>query len=197
MNLGVRVHGRGGQGVVTAAELLSMAAFDQGLHAQALPSFGSERTGAPVMASCRISDRPIRSHDPVNRPDVVVIQDPTLLRNPDVLAGLADDGTVVVNTTRDPAELVPAGVVLGPGQRWVTLPATDLARRLLGRPLPNTALVGAVAGVTSLLGPDAVNSAIRRRFIGISPEVADANIQLAEQARQLVTSKLRGSESVA
>jgi len=197
MNLEVRVHGRGGQGVVTAAELLSMAAFDQGLHSQALPSFGSERTGAPVMASCRISDRPIRSHDPVSRPGVVVIQDPTLLGNPDVLAGLTEDGTVVVNTSRDPAEPVELGVELGPRQRWVTVPATELARRLLGRPLPNTALVGAVAGVTGLLEPEAVSSAIRRRFIGISPEVADANIRLADEARELVTSKLRGSESIA
>ena len=197
MNLEVRVHGRGGQGVVTAAELLSMAAFDQGLHSQALPSFGSERTGAPVMASCRISDLPIRSHDPVSRPNVVVIQDPTLLRNPDVVAGLTEDGTVVVNTRRDPAELVALGVELGPNQRWVTVPATDLARRLLGRLLPNTALVGAVAGLTGLLEPEAVSSAIRRRFIGISPEVADANIRLADEARELVTSKLRGSESIA
>ena len=82
MKLEVRIHGRGGQGVVTAAELLSMAAFDQGLHAQALPSFGSERTGAPVMASCRISDQAIRSHDPVSRPDLLVVQDLTLLRDP-------------------------------------------------------------------------------------------------------------------
>ena len=69
MTLDVRIHGRGGQGVVTAAELLSLAAFDQGLHAQALPSFGSERTGAPVVAFCRIDDRPIRSHDPVDHPE--------------------------------------------------------------------------------------------------------------------------------
>lgn len=194
MNLEVRIHGRGGQGVVTAAELLSMAAFDQGLHSLALPSFGSERTGAPVMASCRISDRPIRSHDPVTRPSVVVIQDPTLLHNPDVLAGLTRDGTVVVNTSRDPVELGELGVELGPRQRWVSVPATELSRRLLGRPLPNTALVGAVAGVTGLLEPAAVNSAIRRRFIGIGPEVAEANIRLADEARELVTSTLRGSE---
>ncbi len=88
MTLDVRIHGRGGQGVVTAAELLSLAAFDQGLHAQALPSFGSERTGAPVVAFCRIDERPIRSHDPVDHPSLVVLQDPTLLRAGDVLTGL-------------------------------------------------------------------------------------------------------------
>ena len=79
MRFEVRFHGRGGQGVVTAAELLSLAAFDQGEHAQAIPSFGSERTGAPVVAYCRISDRPIRSHDPITTPDAVVVQDPTML----------------------------------------------------------------------------------------------------------------------
>jgi len=197
MNLDVRIHGRGGQGVVTAAELLSMAAFDQGLHAQALPTFGSERTGAPVMASCRISDRPIRSHDPISRPDVVVVQDSTLLRDPAVLGGLADAGTVVVNTSRTLADLVASGVVVGPAQRWVTIPASDLARRLLGRPLPNTALVGAVAAITGLVGPESVGSAIRRRFATLDPKVADANVSLAEQARELVTAGDRGSESVA
>ena len=100
MNLDVRIHGRGGQGVVTAAELLSAAAFDAGLHAPAMPSFGSERTGAPVVAFCRISDRPIRAHDPVTAPDVVVVQDPTLFRAGDLLAGLTEGGRVVVNTSR-------------------------------------------------------------------------------------------------
>ena len=123
MTFDVRIHGRGGQGVVTAAELLSLAAFDEGLHAQALPSFGSERTGAPVVAFCRIDERPIRSHDPVDHPNLVVLQDPTLLRAGDVLDGLADDGVVVVNSSRTPAELAAAGLHLRPGQRVVTVPA--------------------------------------------------------------------------
>ena len=186
MSLDVRIHGRGGQGVVTAAELLSMAAFDQGLHAQALPSFGSERTGAPVTASVRISEKAIRSHDPVTRPDLLVVQDLTLLRDPAVLAGLPDDGTVVVNTNRELADLVKGGLVLGPDQRWVTVPANDLARRLLGRPLPNTALVGAAAGITGALAPEAVASAIRKRFAGAGEWVAEANVRLAEAARDLV-----------
>jgi pyruvate ferredoxin oxidoreductase gamma subunit len=192
MNLDVRIHGRGGQGVVTAAELLSLAAFDQGLHAQALPSFGSERTGAPVMASVRISDQPIRSHDPVTRPDILVVQDLTLLRDPTVLAGLPDDGTVVVNTHRDLAELVEGGLVVLPAQRWVTVAANDLSRELLGRPLPNTALVGAVAGITGWLGPEAVARAIRERFAGVGEEVAEANVTLAEHARGLVMVESRG-----
>jgi pyruvate ferredoxin oxidoreductase gamma subunit len=100
-----RFHGRGGQGVVTAAELLSLAAFGQGKHSQALPSFGSERTGAPVVAYCRIDDRAIRSHDPVTSPEAVVVQDPTMLQIPGVLDDIAAGGVVLVNSTRTPSAL--------------------------------------------------------------------------------------------
>jgi pyruvate ferredoxin oxidoreductase gamma subunit len=186
MTLDVRIHGRGGQGVVTAAELLSLAAFDHGLHAQALPSFGSERTGAPVVAFCRIDERPIRSHDPVDHPNLVVLQDPTLLRGGDILDGLTDDGVVVVNSSRSPAELADAGLHLRPGQRMVTVPATELSRELLGRPMPNTALLGAVAGVTGVVSLEAVRGAIRQRF-GSRPEsVVAANVRLAEHAHAVV-----------
>src|SRR5262245_26409106 len=95
----VRIHGRGGQGVVTAAELLSVAAFAEGLHAQAFPSFGSERTGAPVAAFCRIDDGPIRTREPVVTPDCVVIQDPSLCHHVDVLSGLRPGGYVLINST--------------------------------------------------------------------------------------------------
>src|SRR5512133_2551521 len=88
----VRIHGRGGQGVVTAAELLSLAAFDEGRHAQAFPTFGSERMGAPVTAFCRIDDRPIRAREPIAEPDALIIQDPTLLNQVAVFSGLSPDG---------------------------------------------------------------------------------------------------------
>src|SRR5262245_35449478 len=101
----VRIHGRGGQGVVTAAELLSVAAFLSDRHAQAVPSFGSERTGAPVVAFCRIADRPIRSREPVTDPDAVIIQDMTLLRAVDVFAGLRPEGYALLNSSRDWTDL--------------------------------------------------------------------------------------------
>jgi pyruvate ferredoxin oxidoreductase gamma subunit len=186
MTLDVRIHGRGGQGVVTAAELLSLAAFDQGLHAQALPSFGSERTGAPVVAFCRIADQPIRAHDPIDAPDVVVVQDPTLLRAGDLLDGLADDGVVVVNSSRTPDELASAGLRLRAQQRALTVPATELAREALGRPLPNTALLGAVAAATGVVGMDAVRRAITERFAARGDALVAANIGLAEHAYRLV-----------
>ena len=98
----VRIHGRGGQGVVTAAEMLSLAAFDEGRHAQAFPSFGSERNGAPVVSFCRIDDRPIRLREPVAEPDALIIQDPTLLHQVDVFAGLRPDGYMLINTAQEP-----------------------------------------------------------------------------------------------
>src|SRR5208283_6107236 len=96
----VRIHGRGGQGVVTAAEMLSLAAFDEGRHAQAFPSFGSERMGAPVIAFCRIDTVRIRLREPIAQPNAVVVQDPTLLHHVDVFGGLREDGYVLVNSTR-------------------------------------------------------------------------------------------------
>ena len=89
----VRIHGRGGQGVVTAAELLSLAAFSDGKQAQAFPSFGSERMGAPVMAFCRIDEQPIRTREAVTNPTVVIVQDPTLLHQVELFAGMAAGGT--------------------------------------------------------------------------------------------------------
>ena len=101
----VRIHGRGGQGVVTAAEMLSIAAFEDGKHAQAFPTFGSERTGAPVTSFCRIDDQPIRVREPVSEPDALIIQDPTLLHQVKVFSGLGDDGYVLINTSRSLEEL--------------------------------------------------------------------------------------------
>src|SRR3954469_5363275 len=187
MTMDVRIHGRGGQGVVTAAELLSLAAFDQGLHAQALPSFGSERTGAPVVSYCRIDSQPIRAHDPLDAPQVVVVQDPTLLHGGDVLSGLAEDGLVVVNSARAPAELADSGLQLRHDQRAVCVPASELARQRLGRPLPNTALIGAVIGLTGVVEVPALNAAIRQRFTTASDDVLAANLELASDAHDLVT----------
>ena len=98
----VRIHGRGGQGVVTAAELLSIAAFNEGACAQAFPSFGSERTGAPVVAFCRIDEHEIRTREPVAEPDALIVQDPTLLHQVDVFGGLRPTGYVLINSTKQP-----------------------------------------------------------------------------------------------
>jgi len=181
-----RIHGRGGQGVVTSAELLSVAAFDDGAHALALPSFGSERTGAPVVAFCRIDERPIRAHDPILAPDALIVIDPTLLRQVDVFAGLREDGYVLINTARSFDELhlgeLPAR--LRP-ERLCAIPATEIARERLGRPLPNAALLGAFAALTGRVSIEAVTRAIGERFAG---SVADGNVAAAEQAHALARS---------
>ncbi|HEU4948643.1 MAG TPA: 2-oxoacid:acceptor oxidoreductase family protein [Kribbella sp.] len=180
----VRVHGRGGQGVVTTAELLSVAAFAEGRHAQAFPSFGSERTGAPVVAFCRLDDRPIRVREPVSEPDAVIVQDATLLRQVDVLAGLRPGGFLLVNSTRCPADLGLDDVarVLGPG-RLQTLPATELALTHLGRPLPGAVLLAGFAALTGEVRLSSVESAIRERFHGA---VAAGNLAAAREAYSLV-----------
>jgi pyruvate ferredoxin oxidoreductase gamma subunit len=170
----VRVHGRGGQGVVTAAELLSVAAFLEGRHAQAFPSFGSERTGAPVVAFCRIADREIRTHAPITRPDAVIVQDPTLLRGMPVLDGLSPDGFVLVNSTRD--------ITLEVGKVFV-VPATEIALELVGRPVPNAALLGAFSAASGLVSLASVSTAIRDRF---PAAIAEANVAAAARAFEIV-----------
>jgi len=178
--LDVRIHGRGGQGVVTAAELLSAAAFLDGLHAQAFPSFGSERMGAPVVAFCRVAERAIRSHEPILRPDAVVIQDPTLLHQVDVFGGLKPDGIVVVNTGRSLDDL---GLATLAARRVLCVPASELAREHLGRPLPGAPLLGALAAVTEVVSARSLAAAIRARFAGV---VGEGNVAAAEAARRHV-----------
>ncbi len=149
----VRIHGRGGQGVVTAAELLSLAAFAEGRHAQAFPSFGSERTGAPVVAFCRIDEREIRTREPISAPDALIVQDATLLHQVDVFGGLRADGYVLINSVRTFAEL---GLGEWAGafarERVLTVPATEIAREHLGAPRPNAALLGGLAALTGVVG---------------------------------------------
>jgi pyruvate ferredoxin oxidoreductase gamma subunit len=173
----IRIHGRGGQGVVSAAEMLSIAAFREGKHAQAFPSFGSERTGAPVVAFCRIDDKEIRLREPVMQPDALIIQDPTLLHQVDVFAGLAPGGTILINSSRSFEELGLNELV----QRFRTrsLPASEIALRHLGRPLPNAALLGGFAAVSSQVSLDAVTAAIRSKFSG---KIADGNAAAASAA---------------
>lgn len=176
----IRIHGRGGQGVVTAAELLSVAAFSQGRHAQAFPSFGSERMGAPVVAFCRIDDHDIRSREPISEPDAVIVQDPTLLHLADVFDGLRPDGFLLINTSKSFEELgidsltgtLPAGYARA-------LPATEIAMQHIGRPIPNAVLLGAFAAMTGLISLESVASAIRQRFAG---PVAERNILAATTA---------------
>jgi len=184
----VRIHGRGGQGVVTAAELLSLAAFHEGRHAQAFPSFGSERTGAPVVAFCRIDDHEIRTREPVSEPDALIVQDPTLLHQVDVFGGLRPDGYVLINSGRSFDEL---GLGDWTGafrhERLLTVAAGDIARRHIGQMRPNAALLGGLAALTSVVSLDAVAKAIGDRFRG---SLAEANAAAATECFEQVGEEL-------
>jgi pyruvate ferredoxin oxidoreductase gamma subunit len=182
----VRIHGRGGQGVVTAAELLSVAAFEEGRHAQAFPTFGSERTGSPVVSFCRIDDRPIRIHEPIEHPDGLIVQDPTLIHQVRLFDGLGADAYVLINTSRS-FEALGLGSVTAmcPRGQALAVPASELARTVLGRPLPNTALLGAFAAMTRIVSLGAVAAAIRLAF---AEPLATANCRVAEEAYRLADS---------
>ncbi len=176
----VRIHGRGGQGVVTAAEMLSIAAFLERRYSQAFPSFGSERTGAPVVAFCRIDDKEIRLREPIIKPDALIIQDPTLLHQVDVFAGLDPDGYILINTSRSFAELGLGEFASGlRAERQRTVAATELALKHVGRPLPNAALLGGFAALSGVISLAAVAGAINDKFSG---KVAQGNIAAATAA---------------
>ena len=176
----VRIHGRGGQGVVSAAEMLSVAAFEEGKFAQAMPSFGSERMGAPVVSFCRIDDKEIRLREPVLHPDALIIQDPTLFHAIDVFAGLSASGYILINTSRSVEELGIKEVAdqLPPGHVR-TVPATELAMTYVKRPVPNAALLGALAAISDAIELESVTKAITEKF---PAAVAEANVKAATAA---------------
>jgi len=175
--LEVRWHGRGGQGAWTASELLAKAAILEGKHIQSFPEFGPERMGAPLAAYTRISNEPIRLHCSVYNPNVVVVLDPTLLRSVDVMTGLTEDGTIVVNTQESPKTLKERMKVTS--QKVWTVPATDIAIKILNAPITNTAVLGAVTRAVSLVSLESIEKAIRERF---REELAEKNIAVIREA---------------
>jgi pyruvate ferredoxin oxidoreductase gamma subunit len=184
----VRIHGRGGQGVVTAEEMLSVAAFEEGRHAQAFPSFGSERTGAPVVAFCRIADKEIRLREPIMEPDALIIQDPTLLHQVDVFAGLKKGGYILINTNKTFEQLGLGEFVRDwPPERLCTVSATELSIKHVGRPVPNVPLLGGFAAVSGVIQLASVVTAIRDKFSG---KVADGNIAAATEAYNIVRAEM-------
>lgn len=174
----IRLHGRGGQGTVTAAELLASAAFDDGREAQAFPAFGVERRGAPVQAFCRISEEPIRTRSQVYAPDIVIVQDTTLLGVVDVIAGLKPGGILLINSERSAGELGINGDF-----RVVAVPATKIALEILGRPITNTAIMGAFAAATGAISLEAIERNIKGRFRG---ELGEKNVACAKRAYEMV-----------
>ena len=176
----IRFHGRGGQGVVSAAALLALAAFEDGYESQAFPRFGSERRGAPVEAYVRISSAPIRAHNQVYTPDAVVIQDAGLLRSEPLLRGLRSGGLVVLNSEQRPAESEGGD----DGLRWICLPASRIGERHLGRPLPNTALLGALAAASGWVGLPTLERVIASHLAAKGEETVKANIEALREGHR-------------
>ncbi len=174
----IRIHGRGGQGNVAAAELLSIAAFKDGKFSQAFPSFGAERVGAPVQAFVRIDDKKIRIREDVRHPDYLIVQDENLLETVPILDGLKPDGLIVVNSEKKPEDLQ-----LKTTAAVETIPATEIALEIIGRPIPNAIMIGAFCTITGLISLDAVQEAIMDKFPG---RVGENNVAALERACEIM-----------
>jgi pyruvate ferredoxin oxidoreductase gamma subunit len=183
----IRWHGRAGQGVVTAGELLAEAAMEEGKYFQAFPDYGPERMGAPIKSYTRISDGPIEVHHQILNPDVIIVVNPNLIGVVDLTEGLKEDGTAIINTPDSPAEVRKK---LGlKGGKVVTLDATGIAMDTLKRDIPSTLMLGAVAQVTDLVSLDSVVHIAKERLgEKLRSEVVEANLTALKRAYEEVTS---------
>ena len=176
--LEIRWHGRGGQGAVTSAELLAQAAIGEGNYAQAFPSFGPERRGAPVMAFVRISQsQPIRVRAEITEPDVVVVLDPGLVKIVNITSGLKENGILVLNTRKSPEAVLSE---LGNNLKVATVDATSIAREILGVPITNTTMIGSLVKATGVVKLESLFEPVRRRF----GRLGERNIEAMKRSYQ-------------
>jgi len=176
----IRFHGRGGQGVVTSAEILATAAFKDGMYSQAFPFFGTERRGAPVVAFTRINDKFIKTREQIYKPDYVVVLDPTLLDNIDVTEGLKNNGMVIVNTNKK--------VKLNANAKIRIVDATAIALEIIGKPFVNTPMIGALVGVTKMVNIDSVYQALIERFPG---DIGEKNVEAVKKTYEEIQKNYR------
>lgn len=171
----IRIHGRGGQGSLVLAQFMAIAALEDGKYGQAFPFLGGggERRGKPIVAFCRLSDHPIRIRSHVHAPDYVIVQDATILSEVDVAEGLKQTGSILINTDKSVADL---GLEKS---NAVTISADEMARRILGRPIINTALLGTFAGFSQELSLEAALNAVRSKFPG---ELGEKNAQVVAES---------------
>jgi len=173
-----RWHGRGGQGAWTASELLARTALDEGKYIQSFPEFGPERMGAPVTAFTRISTKPIRLHCAIYEPDVVIVLDNTLLKSVPVTAGLDDEEDIlIINSPEEPAA-IKESLKWTKGKVW-TVPATEIAIKILGAPITNTALLGCVAKATGIVTLEGIEKTLKGRF---RPDLAEKNFAIIKES---------------
>jgi len=177
----IRWHGRGGQGAKTAAGMVAEVAIHSGKYGQGAPEYGAEREGAPIKAYTRMSERVIKVHDAIYYPDVVIVLDETLMETEDVADGLSEDGVLLVNTRSTPEEI---RQTLGlAGRKVYCIDATRIAIDEIGRPIPNTVMIGALAKVTGLIGKDDINRSIEKKLgKKLSKGVLQGNMRAVERA---------------
>jgi len=182
----IRWHARGGQGAKTAATIMAEAASEAGKYVQGFPEYGPERMGAPIRAFNRISDELVPLHCNIEQPDIVVVLDPTLVQNEDVLAGIPDEGVLVVNSPESPSAI--RAKLGGENMRIFTLDASGIAVDTIGRDIPNTPMMGALVRVSGLLPFDAFMEAVRTQLEKKFPEdMVKNNLAAIERAYQEVS----------
>jgi pyruvate ferredoxin oxidoreductase gamma subunit len=180
MLMEIRWHGRGGQGIVSVSRLLADAALSEKKHVQSFPEFGPERSGAPIRGFTRISDEPISIHSQIYNPNIVVVVDPTLLGT-NVASGLAENGTIVANTERKPDEL--KKTLLVHNAHVYSVDARRIALDVLGRPIYNTAMLGALIKVAPITSFESIEKVIRARFVGA---LGEKNVEAMKRAYEEV-----------
>lgn len=174
----IRIHGRGGQGVVTAAELIAIAAFKEGRFAQAFPAFGVERTGAPIESFARIDERAIRTREQVNNPDLIIVQDPTLIGTVDLLRGCNEKTIAIINTSKKKEEIT----LNLPKENIFVVDATKIALECLGKNIVNTTILGAFGKDSHLVSLNSLKEAIQEKFQDKGENIINKNIQAMERS---------------
>lgn len=171
----VRFHGRGGQGAVTSAELVALAAISEGKYAQSFPSFGPERRGAPVQSFTRVSDQPIRLRTGIREPDVSVVLDPSLIMVGGALSGLKPNGVIVINTRKSIAEIKKEFSITA---RTAVVDASKIAHQVLGLPITNTTMIGALVKASRIVAMESLLEPLHHRF----GRIAEKNIRVCQRA---------------
>jgi len=181
----IRWHARGGQGAKTAATFLAEAAIGDGKYSQGFPDYGPERMGAPMRGFTRISDHPIRLHSAIDEPDTVVVLDDTLLDTVNVCEGLAEDGILIVNTNKDPKAI--RGKLKWSGKKLFLIDASQIALEEMGRPIPNTPMLGALVKVSGTLSLDVLLEDIKKKFSKkFKAQVVEGNLKAIKRAYEEV-----------
>jgi len=174
----IRIHGRGGQGVVTAAELIAIAAFNDGKQSQAFPSFGVERTGAPIEAFVRLSNKPIKTREHVYEPDILIVLDASLLQSIDVAKGSNKNTQLIINTTKDKNKIK----VNIDQANIFAVDATKIALDIIGKNIANTVTLGALTKATGLISLNGLKVAIKQKFSGKGKDITEKNIKAVTKA---------------